>query len=142
MTYKEKLAAEHPLNVNEEEYGGCYGCPSDYDYCDKDYDLCKLKCGKGREFCEECWNREIPENVEEEKSNMKIEYANLNTDTTFGDIQIGDLFITRLSNTLCVKTAFNDNMLNAHVIGRNKNTRFDKNERVIPVKKITVEVEK
>ena len=55
MTYKEKLMLEHPEEVSESAEGGCYGCPDSYGY--EDYS----DCDGVEDGCEECWNREIPE---------------------------------------------------------------------------------
>lgn len=53
MTYRERLAIEHPELVYDIYEGGCCGCPSDYDYepdrgpCSKDSD------------CTKCWDRDM-----------------------------------------------------------------------------------
>lgn len=57
MTYREKLAKEHPEEIDDKMYdGGCAGCPYDYGYLPRPSD------GKGCTMtCDECWSREIPE---------------------------------------------------------------------------------
>lgn len=56
MTCREKLAMEHPEDVDDYFDGGCFGCPSSYKYMN-DPEWCKhsdlTRCG-------ECWDREIP----------------------------------------------------------------------------------
>lgn len=56
MTFREKLALEHPDRIGECYDGGCQGCPCHYGYEDKAEVECFHKC-------EDCWNREIPEDV-------------------------------------------------------------------------------
>lgn len=53
MTFKEKLAMEHPDQIRSDCEGGCVGCPGDYHY---DIERCTDPDGN----CERCWNREIP----------------------------------------------------------------------------------
>lgn len=62
MTFKEKLAKEHPSKVIDTAVGGCLGCPHDYDY--EKYSDNEEFCASREpveEHCRECWNREIPE---------------------------------------------------------------------------------
>lgn len=67
MTYKEKLAQEHPENVIKQKNGKCWccGCPKGYGYADTSY--CKLLDYTSEDgvsadaICIECWNREMPE---------------------------------------------------------------------------------
>lgn len=56
MTCREKLAKEHPEQVDSGWLGGCHGCPMNYDYLPKP-EYCEL--GSSRE-CNRCWDREIP----------------------------------------------------------------------------------
>lgn len=58
MTFKERLAIEHPENIDDTYNGGCIGCPKDYGYSEDIY----LTCGKHGVVrdCEYCWNRKIP----------------------------------------------------------------------------------
>lgn len=76
MTYREKLAIEHPDCIDPKCSGGCKMCPDNYGYC-------KLKdtmCGKtniyigSSEKCTECWDQVITgtENLEKEKENEKM----------------------------------------------------------------------
>ena len=69
MTAREKLTMEHPEKLDDLEPGGCVGCPEDYGYL-PDADFCTNNCDRyGDEFerCKKCWDREIPEEMEEEK---------------------------------------------------------------------------
>lgn len=54
MTFKEKLAIEHPNKVNCGSCGGCFGCPCDYGYEDG------MPCKNCSIDCDECWDREMP----------------------------------------------------------------------------------
>lgn len=69
MTFKEKLAMEHPDYVNDCYDGECFGCPKDYGYEDHDSSIknCLENNGKG---CTYCWNREFPE--EKDGKHMKM----------------------------------------------------------------------
>lgn len=71
MTFKEKLKIEHPEDISEEYYSGCFGCPYDHDYesVAESSVNCTVNGGKG---CEYCWNREM-ENTEV-KTKMKKEF--------------------------------------------------------------------
>lgn len=60
MTFREKLAQEHPNRVNRFVPGGCEGCPHTYGYEEKS------PCQE-MGTCRECWNREIPMTPEEQK---------------------------------------------------------------------------
>lgn len=111
MTYKERLALEHPSNIDPELYGGCCGCPAQYGYCKEDEELCALKNGKAPEICEECWNREMPEKEKHMKfkvgdrvkvrewDDMKKEFG-LDND---GDIACGISFVMEMKE-FCGKT--------------------------------------
>lgn len=59
MTYKEKLAQEYPDCIDEDSAGGCWGCPSAYEY--ESYPRTEQACKKLKGNCTACWNREIPE---------------------------------------------------------------------------------
>ena len=54
MTFKEKLAIEHPDKLDSNCAGGCWGCPSDYGYDER------MPCHCTKMLCDECWEREIP----------------------------------------------------------------------------------
>ena len=56
MTCREKLKIEHPNCISITHLGGCIGCPSCYGYLEN-----PKYCNNGDDYCEECWNREIPE---------------------------------------------------------------------------------
>lgn len=62
MTFKEKLAKEHPECIKERCFGGCDGCPGTYGYSEDHYINCG---GSSKDKCTKCWNREIPEEKEE-----------------------------------------------------------------------------
>ena len=69
MTAREKLVIEHPEKLNNLEPGGCMGCPKDYGYLPDD-DFCTNGCNRYDdlfECCRKCWDREIPEEMKEEK---------------------------------------------------------------------------
>ena len=61
MTFKEKLAKEHPEKLDESIGGGCEGCPHDYGYANKS--MCDDMYG-----CDECWNREMPASMTAEEA--------------------------------------------------------------------------
>ena len=71
MTAREKLAMEYPEQLDDVEPGGCLGCPEDYGYL-PNADFCKSgddQYGDLCERCKKCWDREIPEEMKEEKEN-------------------------------------------------------------------------
>lgn len=72
MTFREKLAQEHLEEVNEEYFGGCYGCPENYGY-EKKFD-----CATAGVNCTECWDREISkeQTTEEPKGENKMKNIN------------------------------------------------------------------
>ena len=75
MTAREKLAMEHPEKLDDVEPGGCLGCPEDYGFL-PNADFCKSgddRYGDLFERCKKCWDREIPEEMEEEKENCMSE---------------------------------------------------------------------
>ena len=59
MTFREKLAQEHPECVDSRLVSGCQGCPSHYGY---EPEFC---CGHMR--CSDCWDREMPMTPEEQE---------------------------------------------------------------------------
>ena len=69
MTCREKLAIEHPEELDSEFLGGCNGCPHTYGYAKKP-ELCE-----NEDFsCWECWDREVETKVENEvKTEVKTE---------------------------------------------------------------------
>ena len=75
MTAREKLTVEHPEKLDDVEPGGCMGCPEDYgylpdaDFCTNNYD----RYSDLFERCKKCWDREIPEEMKEEKENCMSE---------------------------------------------------------------------
>ena len=77
MTAREKLAMEHPEKLDDLELGGCMGCPESYgylpdpDFCENDYDHYSTRF----ERCKKCWDREIPEEIKEEKEKNMSEYC-------------------------------------------------------------------
>ena len=71
MTFKEKIAKEHPEYVDEKYHGGARECPSSYGY--EDEDNCGHLIGLS---CAECWNREIPEpKAEDDPVNHPTHYT-------------------------------------------------------------------
>ena len=60
MTCREKLAIEHPEDIDETSFGGCNGCPSSYGYM-SEFHGCD---GASEEKCTKCWDSEISENEE------------------------------------------------------------------------------
>ena len=75
MTAREKLAIEYPEQLDDVEPGGCLGCPEDYGYL-PNANFCKSgddRYGDLFERCKKCWDREIPEETEEEKENCMSE---------------------------------------------------------------------
>ena len=67
MTAREKLAIEYPEQLDDVEPGGCIGCPNDYGYL-PEFEFCKNnddRYGDLFERCKKCWNREIPETIEQ-----------------------------------------------------------------------------
>lgn len=59
MTFREKLAKEHPEKITEKTMSGCIGCPSDYGYEPDDF------CYSAS--CTACWSREMPMTPEEQE---------------------------------------------------------------------------
>ena len=72
MTAREKLAMEYPERINHKSCGGCTGCPDHYDYlhCAP---FCEIKRYPSEANCANCWDREIPEEMKEEKENYMSE---------------------------------------------------------------------
>lgn len=64
MTFREKLAKEHPDCINEIFMGGAKYCPFKYGYESQRDDCSGITCA-------ECWDREIPD-TEETKTFTKI----------------------------------------------------------------------
>lgn len=56
MTFRERLAKEHPETIQDWADGGCEGCPDDYGY---DVKINKELCTG--DMCTACWDRQIPE---------------------------------------------------------------------------------
>lgn len=77
MTFKEKLQQEHPEDINED--GWCFKCPHHYGYEDR-VGPCPIDGNGEKISCWECWNREIPEEVEKEvKKSRFITFTLLET---------------------------------------------------------------
>lgn len=53
MTCREKLMREHPEYIDDGYIGGCLMCPHTYGYMSRPVECPSLAC-------DECWNREIP----------------------------------------------------------------------------------
>lgn len=60
MTYREKLAKEHPEAIRIDEWGECRGCPSLYGYTDDSFRNCPFGSPSSVN-CTKCWDLEIPE---------------------------------------------------------------------------------
>lgn len=67
MTCREKLAKEHPESVDAKWVGGCEGCPTSYGYLINP-EYCDSRSEERDILCTKCWDREIPEEKQEEKS--------------------------------------------------------------------------
>lgn len=63
MTFREKLAKEHPGCIHPIWDSGCDGCPHDYGY-EPEFDCEGLTC-------KDCWSREIPMTTEEQAAQEK-----------------------------------------------------------------------
>ena len=61
MTCREKLAMEHPEELDSECLGGCDGCPHTYGYAKK-----PEWCKPIEEICRKCWDREVETEVDNE----------------------------------------------------------------------------
>ena len=59
MTCREKLAIEHPEEVDSKRLGGCVGCPHTYGYA-KEPEWCDDN-NFTDEKCRRCWDREVEE---------------------------------------------------------------------------------
>lgn len=76
MTYREKLAKEHPDKIDETKLGGCVGCPVAYGYDDEPTPgFCQGIT------CQECWDREIPEEKPDDKPVTHAVPSGLNMET-------------------------------------------------------------
>ena len=69
MTCREKLAMEHPEEIDPEHLGGCNGCPHAYGYAKK-----PERCRPNEENCTKCWDREVETDVKTEvKTEVKTD---------------------------------------------------------------------
>lgn len=80
MTFKEKLAMEHPDSVGPGFKGGCEGCPHAWGYEESVF----IDCGTEKP-CEKCWNRVIP-GTENEKENKTMENTKKTKDELIEEI--------------------------------------------------------
>lgn len=71
MTCRERLAIERPDRIAPNSPGGCYACPCTYGYLERP-EYCRDASNKAGERCDECWDREIPE-----ESGHKLIYAHI-----------------------------------------------------------------
>lgn len=62
MTFLEKLKQEHPESVGGGYLGGVMGCPHQYGYEKEDDRPCENQSFQ----CDDCWNREMPEQEQED----------------------------------------------------------------------------
>lgn len=60
MTYREKIAIEHPDAIDSKKWGGVIGCPDDYGY-QIDPSICRDWATSLNERCRKCWDRKIKE---------------------------------------------------------------------------------
>lgn len=65
MTFKEKLAMEHPEDFDDSVPCGVKSCPYFYGY-EEPSDGCP------RDNCTQCWNREMPNTNKKEEKSMNI----------------------------------------------------------------------
>ena len=63
MTFKEKLASEHPSFVNDRYIGGAALCPYAWKYESKEDKPCKSFDVTYPSQCKACWERQMPEEV-------------------------------------------------------------------------------
>lgn len=75
MTCREKLAIEHPEELDSGRLGGCKGCPQTYKYA-KEPEWCKMN----NETCTKCWDREVETEV---KTDVKTEVESSGEMTVF-----------------------------------------------------------
>ena len=73
MTYREKMAIEHPEDITDSSLGGVWGCPPDMSVY-----ACVRSGGNSEANCRFCWDREIPGTepitpVKEEKENTVMQ---------------------------------------------------------------------
>ena len=61
MTYREKLAQEHPEYVRPGAIAGMKGCPGTYFVIPDDVKPCVIHQTVNDDICSACWDREIPE---------------------------------------------------------------------------------
>lgn len=73
MTCREKLMIEYPEHINSCYTGGCKFCPYMYGYLDKP-EYCNDTSISFKKRCTMCWDREIPEN----KDNNEMEENKMN----------------------------------------------------------------
>ena len=77
MTFREKIAMEHPDKLNPEYSAGVSGCPCNYGYETE----INAPCGVYRGYkCDDCWNREIPGSTTPEEAgcmDYKAEYVRI-----------------------------------------------------------------
>lgn len=70
MTFRERLAEEHPYCLDPKEPGGCAGCPDHYgyeprsDFCPKE--VLKINWRAAKRRCKACWDREMKAGDEQE----------------------------------------------------------------------------
>lgn len=91
MTFKEKLAHDHPEKSKLDLPSLVVGCPHEYGYenVQDSIDNCIVNGGKG---CRHCWNREMPEERKESMENLK-EKMDITTFVLLRDGKIGLVFM-------------------------------------------------
>lgn len=90
MTFKEKLMQEHPGKARLSESSIGIKCPWRYGYESKDKSIenCIRNSGNG---CEYCWNREMPEERNDDTKNLK-EKMEITTLVLLRDGRLGLIF--------------------------------------------------
>ena len=87
MTFKEKLAIEHPDKLDDNCAGGCWGCPGNYGYEERMPGHCT------KMLCDECWNREIPGTeptkiTKDKKEKKEMETRNFSSMATMAEASL------------------------------------------------------
>ena len=61
MTYRERVAIEHPEQIVPHCKGGVWGCPGNYwEGAPYNHELQEFHCDISDEVCTACWDREAP----------------------------------------------------------------------------------
>ena len=115
MTYRDWMKEHHPENMDEGWNGGVKGCPYDYQLEPRSERPC---CSCEHITCEECWNREMPEEPTKtaaetpKDDSVKDDPVNHPTHYTSGGVEC----IDAISAALCKYTDGVDAWLAGQVI--------------------------